>query len=128
MLQDGGHCAEPGANCSSAAQRRTFDIADQSLLAAITPCPAQGIVEQEERASRRQLGKRFRAIGWLRAQQRWFCDRSLERIGVMRGDHPPGERGVGKVGTIGVQARVGRIRGTGEREALTAGARRRPDR
>jgi len=37
---------------------------------------------------------------------------TLDRLGIMRSDYTPSERDVGEVLAIGIEVRIGRIRGT----------------
>jgi hypothetical protein len=43
----------------------------------------------------------------------------------MRGDHAAGERNVGKILAVGIELRVWRVGGAGERKFLSAGGRMR---
>lgn len=48
-------------------------------------------------------------------------DLAGERLGVMGGDDPAGQRDVGEVGAVGVGARVGQVGRAGERIAAVSG-------
>ena len=52
-------------------------------------------------------------------------DASLDRLGVMRGDHTAGERYIGKILAVGIEFRVRQVGRACKRELFSAVARMR---
>ena len=106
------------------------DIADAALLAGVAPGPAEAVVEHRERLAGLELERALRPRPTARREASVARDhRPIERLGIMRGDHPVGERDVGEVVAIGVEGGVGRIRrpGSAKPSALVGEGRRLAD-
>ena len=101
-----------------------MDVADAAVLTGIAPRPAQAFVEQVEHFSGRELADGFGIVAWRPAQHRVLDDRPSQRFGIMRRDDASGERDVGEILAIGVELRIGFFRRSGEREFVSADARR----
>ena len=102
-----------------------MQIADEAIVAGISPRPAKTVIQKKKRLAFLKLDH------WLGIGRRPGTKRCglakvpLDGLGIMRGDHSIGERGVGKVLSVGVETRVRQVRGSFERELLSGGGRMR---
>ena len=105
------------------ADRFRHDIADPTVRR-VAPGPAEAVIEHSQhvaRAQRRdQRGARLGSLPKLGIGP----ERAWQRLGVVRGDDPPRQRGVGQILAIGVGRRIGQDRRAGEGEAVNDGRRR----
>ena len=99
-------------------------IADDALAAGIAPRPAQTVVEHRKRIAGGQVAEGFGFLRRTGSQSRSPGHPPIKRLGVMGSDNAVGQIAVGEVAAIGVIPRVGRVRRSGKREALSADGRR----
>ncbi len=98
-------------------------MTDPAFGAGVAPGPAERVVEHFERFSGLELPDDGGFVGWTVSQDGRDRDDAMDRIGIMRRDHPTGERDIGKVLAIGVEVRVGVLGRAGEREPVSDRAR-----
>ena len=79
------------------------------IVAGVTPGPAERAVEHVELGAGLEVRDRLGALVPAGEQRRGFREVAQQRRGVMRGDHPAGERDVGEVLAIGVGGGVGQV-------------------
>jgi hypothetical protein len=74
--------------------------------------------------ARRDLADYVGVLCGRAAQDRRLGELAVDGLGVMRRDYAAGERDVGEVLAVGVEAGVRRVRRAGKREFVSAGGRR----
>lgn len=95
------------------------DIADQMAGLDVAPGPAAGIFEHREGIARGQLGDRLGLRGGRRANRRRRVPACPEQgTGIMGRKNLPGQRNVGNILAVGVDARIERERWPGQPESL----------
>jgi len=97
-------CDLVGANCFR------FYVADAAIIARITPCPAERVVEKLEGFPRLQLTKDRGIIGGFGAKLGRRRNLALDRLGVVRRNHRTGQRDVCQVFAESIEVGVGRVR------------------
>ncbi len=89
------------------------------IFAAVTPGPIAGDVQHGELLAGGELGQRLAVIGAGAAQGGGGREAAGQGTGVMGGDQLAGQRDIGDVLAIGMDARIERQRRPGEAEALS---------
>src|SRR4051794_1280302 len=89
----------------------------------VAPGPAEAVVEHGEDVTDLHLANGSAIRRWRRAEWRRSRNRAVERLGIVRCDHPPGEPDVGEILAEGIENEVRRIGRTGKREFVSAGGR-----
>src|SRR5213595_1922178 len=101
-----------------------MDVADSAVLTGIAPRPAEAVIEHVEPLAGRKLADRLRLRRGAASKRAREGNLALDRLGVMGSDHPAGESDIGEILAIGVELRIGLFRRSGEREFVSADARR----
>ena len=101
-----------------------MDVAHAAVLFGIAPGPAEAVVEHLEALSWLEIANDFGVFGRTRSKWRPRRNLSFYRFGIMRGDHASGERDVGQVLAVGVDAWVEGGGRPGQGEFVSAGGRR----
>ena len=101
-----------------------MDVAHAAVVTGIAPGPAEAVVEHLEALSWVEIPNDFGLFGRTRSKGSLRRNLSLYRFGIMRGDYASGERDVGQILAVGVEAGVGCFGRPGEGEFVSAGGRR----
>jgi len=100
-------------------ERAGLDVADEMAGLDIAPGPAAGIFEHRERIARGELGDRLGVRGRRGADaRRRDAGLAQQGPGVVGRENLPGQRDVGDVLAVGVDARIERQRRPGQLESL----------
>jgi len=125
MCSAGMRSAASAARCSSGAQRLGPHVTHQPVPACIAPGPAERVVKQAERIVRLEFRQLFGIVGRRQTKRRVGYHGLSDRRGIVGRYDLPREGDVRQVRTISVDLRIGRVRPSGKRESVSAGARRR---
>lgn len=99
-------------------------IANPPLCAGIAPRPGETVVDETKGHSRIEFTNRFRIVRRCASKRCSIANNALDRLGVMRCNHPASEADISQILAIGIEPRIRQIRFTGENELLSGGGRR----
>jgi len=86
-----------------------MDVADAAILARISPCPTEAVVQHREMIARAEFPDHLGIFGRRSVKRGPRDNLSVNGFGVVRGDHATGKRDVGEILAICVESGVWRL-------------------